>query len=127
MKQPPSVRWIAASVVIFVVLELLLGGWVAQMLAGRQVSHMLSLRIELAMSLTAFFGGGLVVGLISPGPRLVEPAVGAAISVVFTFLIAFFTPVTLLAADPGRMFVGGLCAFIIALFGAHLGERITGN
>jgi hypothetical protein len=62
-----------------------------------------------------------------PGARLVEPAIGAAITVVFTFLISFFTPVTFFAAEPGRMLFGSGIAFVPALFGAHLGERITGN
>jgi hypothetical protein len=122
-----SWSWVAASLLVFLVIELLVGGLVASMLAERSVSHMLSLRIELLMSLVSFLGGGLIVGLISPGPRLVEPAIGAAITVVFTFLISFFTPITFFAAEPGRMLIGGGIAFGLALFGAHLGERITGN
>lgn len=127
MPRPFSRSWLLASIAIFVAIELLLGGWAAHMLAGRQVSHMLSLRVELFMSLLSFGVGGFIVGLISPGKRLVEPAIGAAVSVVFTFLISVFTPITFIAAAPGRMLVGGAIAFVIALFGAHLGEKLTGN
>jgi hypothetical protein len=127
MDRPFSRRWLLSSIVIFTGLELLLGGWLASVFAGRNVSHMLSLRVELFLSLASYFGGGFVVGLISPGPRLLEPAIGAAVSVVFTFLIAFFTPVIFFHADPSRMVVGGVLAFGVALFGAHLGERLTGN
>ena len=126
-KRPVSRAWLAASVLIFTVLELLLGGWLASVFAGRNVSHMLALRVELLMSLGSYFLGGLIVGLISPGKRLLEPAIAAAISVLFTFLIAFFTPVIFFHADPSRMVVGGVVAFLIALFGAHLGEKLTGN
>ena len=125
--RPISRPWIVASILIFVALELLFGGATAYFLSGRNISHMLGLRIELAMSLLSFFLGGFVVGLISPGMRLIEPAIGASVTVVFTFLIAFFTPITVLAADPSRMLMGGLAAFLVALFGAHLGERLTGN
>lgn len=122
-----SRRWLLFSILIFTGLELLIGGWLASIFAGRNVSHMLSLRVELLMSLASYFVGGFLVGLISPGPRLVEPAIGAAVSVVFTFLIAFFTPVIFFHADPSRMFVGGVLAFLIALAGAHFGEKLTGN
>lgn len=122
-----SKTWVLLSIAIFTAFELVLGIGVAWMLEGKNVSHMLGLRIELFMSLASFFVGGFVVGLVSPGPRLTEPAIGAAVTVVFTFLIAFFTPVTILAMDPGRILIGGTAAFLIAMFGAHLGERITGN
>jgi len=125
--RPISWLWVGISTLVFMVLELGLGGFVADLLADRQVSHMLSLRIELLLSLVSFLGGGLIIGVISPGLRLLEPAIGAAITVVFTFFIAFFTPITFFAAEPGRMFVGGAIAFGLALFGAHVGERLTGN
>ena len=112
---------------IFVALELLLGGLVAHLLAGRNISHMLGLRIELALSLLSFLTGGFLVGVLSPGLRLIEPAIGAGVTVVFTFLIAFFTPVTVLAADPNKILIGGIAGFAVALFGAHLGERLRGN
>jgi hypothetical protein len=125
--RPFSNSWLVASIFIFVALELLVGGFVAKLLAGRNVSHMLGLRMELAMSLLAYTGGGFIVGLISPGRRLLEPAIAASVSVLFTFLIAFFTPVVFFHADPGRMVVGGGIAFVLALFGAHWGEKLTGN
>jgi hypothetical protein len=126
-QRPVSKPWIAISILIFMALELLLGGLVSDMLEGRTTSHMLKLRIELALSLLSFLFGGFLVGVFSPGPRLVEPAVGAAVTVVFTFLISFFTPVAFLQASGGRILIGGVMAFGVALFGAHFGEKLTGN
>ena len=126
-ERPVSKAWIVASIAIFMVLELLLGGLMADVLAGRSTSHMLQLRLELGLSLLSFLVGGFLVGILSPGPRLVEPAVGAAATVVFTFLISFFTPVAFLQASGDRILIGGVMGFLVALFGAHLGEKLTGN
>jgi hypothetical protein len=125
--RPFSKTWLIASIVLFTCTELLLGGFIAHAVSGRHVSHMLTLRFEMLASLLSYFSGGYLVGLISPGPRLLEPAVAAAVSVVFTFLISFFTPLTFFHADPSKMLVGGVLAFGVALWGAHLGERVTGN
>ena len=124
-EQPFSRNWLIFSVVIFMVFEIVIGGWLAQVLVGKRISHMLSLRIELILSLGSFFLGGLVVGLISPGRRLMEPAIAAAISVVLTFMISFFTPLMFVQASVSRMLIGGAVAFIVALWGADLGERLT--
>ena len=88
---------------------------------------MLQLRLELGLSLLSFVIGGFLVGVLSPGPRLVEPAIGAAATVVFTFLISFFTPVAFLQASGDRILIGGALGFGVALFGAHIGEKLTGN
>lgn len=124
---PFSWTWVAASLVVFTAFELVVGGWVADLLRGRAVSHMLRIRIELVMSLAGYGVGGFVVGLLSPRLRLLEPAVGAALSVVFTFMISWFTPIVLYGTSLDRMAIGALLAFGIGLFGAHLGERVTGR
>jgi len=125
--RPFSKAWLVASIVLFTTTELVLGGFISHAVSGRFVSHMLTLRLEMALSLASYFAGGYLVGLISPGPRLLEPAVAAACSVVFTFLISIFTPLTFFHADPSKMLLGGVLAFGVALFGAHLGEKVTGN
>lgn len=126
-QRPISWAWVGVSLAIFLGVELLLGGVVSDMLEGRTTSHMLRLRIELGMSLLSYLAGGFVVGVVSPGVRLLEPAIGAAASVAFTFLIAFFTPLTFLHASGDRILVGGMIAFAVGLAGAWAGERLTGH
>lgn len=127
MKRPISTKWVVLSVLIFTAFEVLLGQGVTKLLEGSTTSHMLMLRIELALMSMSFLAGGFLIGVLSPGPRLLEPAIGAAITVVFTFLIAFFSPIVVFQASLSRMVVGGALGFVLALFGAHLGEKITGN
>lgn len=125
--RPVSRPWIIGSTLLFLALELLLAGLVPQLLEGRFVGHVMSLRIEALLMVTSFFVGGFIVGVISPGPRLVEPAIGAAVVVAAGFLIALFSPVAFLRWDPGRIALGSVVAFGLALYGAHLGEKLTGN
>ena len=127
MKRPISTKWVVLSVFIFTAFEVLLGQGVTKLLEGSTTSHMLMLRIELALMSASFLAGGFLIGVLSPGPRLLEPAIGAAITVVFTFLIAFFSPIVVFQASLSRMVVGGALGFVLALFGAHLGEKLTGN
>ena len=122
-----STKWVVISVIIFATFEVLLGVGVMRLVAQSRPSHMFMLRLELAMMLASFLAGGFLIGVISPGIRLLEPAVGAAVTVVFTFLIACFSPILIYQASSSRILVGGGLGFLVALFGAHMGERLTGN
>jgi len=125
--RPISTKWIVLSFLVFMAFELLLGQGLTRLLTGSTTSHMLMLRLEMLLMSASFLAGGFLIGVVSPGPRLIEPAIGAAITVVFTFLIAFFTPVVFYQASLSRMLIGGVIGFGVALFGAHLGEKVTGN
>ena len=71
--------------------------------------------------------GGVVIGAISPGKTLFEPAVGALIVAVPT--IAYLMKVTPDAFSPslGAYIVGGLIGVMTSLFGAFVGEKIQGD
>jgi hypothetical protein len=125
--RPVSAKWVVLSVVIFTACELLLGQGLTRLLAGSTTSHMLMLRLEMVLMSASFLAGGFLIGVLSPGPRLLEPAIGAAITVVSTFFIAFFSPIMIYQASLPRMLIGGVVGFVVALFGAHLGEKVTGN
>jgi peptidoglycan/LPS O-acetylase OafA/YrhL len=125
---PFAVRWVVASVFIFTALELLIAVVLAPaVLASYLASTMVQLRIQVMMHLASFFLGGILVGVISPGVRLVEPAVGAFLSVLVTFMISIFLPVHWLQFDVGRLFWGGGIAFLLAIAGAYTGEKWMGN
>jgi hypothetical protein len=110
-----AVAFLIAQVVILVGLPFVIRSFDPQGLAG------------LLISVGIFLVGGIGVGLISPGKTFIEPAVGALIAVIPTAsYLAITTPEgfqpTLLA-----YVVAGSLGVMFALFGAFLGEKISGN
>ena len=77
------------------------------------------------MMLVSYFLGGMFIGLISPGIRIFEPAVGAFLAVLFTFIYSFFTPHRFFGFAINRLMIGGIIAFVLALVGADLGEKLA--
>ena len=122
---PRKILWIVISMIVFLAVEVVLGGFIGPLLRGRFVGHIFFLKIEVFLMLISYFFGGLVVGLISPGIRIFEPAVGAALAVFFTCAYSFFTPHRFYGFSFGRMSVGAIIAFVLALLGADLGERLA--
>lgn len=125
--RPFSTGWVVASVLLFMGVELFLGGFVGEVICGRYFSQMLALRLQVVLNLSSYFIGGFIIGLISPGIRMLEPAIGAAISVALTLLIAVFLPSVFLRVTQDKLLIGGAIAFALALAGAYLGERLAGN
>jgi hypothetical protein len=77
----------------------------------------------LMVSVPVAFGGGVIVGLFSPGKTFIEPAVGAMISAVPTAaVIAASTPD---GFEPTALayVICAAMAVMMALFGAFLGEK----
>ena len=120
-----SWMWIIMSMVIFLAIELLLGGVAGRLIAGRFVGHVFWIKIEVILMLVSYFIGGMLVGLVSSGIRIFEPAVGAFFAVLFTFIYSFFTPHRFFGFSINRLVIGGIIAFVLALIGADLGERIA--
>lgn len=112
---------------IFMGAELLLGVVVGEVVVGRYVSMSLRFLVQGLLHVASFFVGGLIVGLISTGVRITEPAVGAALSVVATLAMTVFSPYTFMQLETSKLIVGGVIAFVVALSGAELGERVTGH
>jgi hypothetical protein len=122
-----STFWMVMSIVVFIVAEVVIGYVVGTFLLGSYVSRMWHLRMQVVLYLGAYFVGGLVVGLISPGVRMIEPAIGAFVSVFLTLAISLFLPHTFMRLDFGKLLLGGGIAFAIAFAGARIGERMMGN
>lgn len=122
-----STFWMVVSIVTFIVTEVVLGYVVGTLLLGGYVSQMWHLRMQVVLYLGAYFVGGIFIGLVSPGIRIVEPAVGAFVSVFLTLAISLFLPYTFMRISLGKLVIGGLIAFFIALSGARIGERMMGN
>lgn len=117
--------WVFSSFGVFVLIELFLGGFIGQMVIGRFVPHVLTYQIEVLLMLGSFFIGGAIIGLISPKVRIIEPALAAFLSVLLTLSISFFSPYQFMSFSWTKVIIGGGIAFLLALFGARFGEKIS--
>lgn len=122
-----SKKWMLISMAIFIGVELFLGGLVGNFIVGRYMSISLKFLLQGLLHLVSFFIGGFIIGLISPGIRIHEPAIGAFLSVSLMLCISFFTPYSFIHFSFTKMIIGGAIAFFLALSGAKFGERIIGN
>jgi len=122
-----SKGWMIASTAIFIAVELFLGGLIGEIVVGRFISINLRFMLQGLLNLVSFFIGGFIIGLISPGIRTKEPAVGAFLSVALMLCLSFFTPYSFIRFSITKMLIGGGMAFFLALAGARLGEKTVGN
>lgn len=126
--QPFATSWVLASVLIFTGMEIAIAIVLAPAIfAGRLASPMLQMRLQMIMHLASFLVGGVLVGVISPRVRLLEPAVGAFIAVALVFLMSVFMPYSFFHWSWSKVLLGGGIAFVLALAGAYTGEKWMGN
>ena len=125
--QPFSTKWMLASMAIFIGIELLLGGIVGQIVVGRFMSLSLRFMLQGLLNVVSFFIGGFIIGVISPGLRVREPATGAFLSVAVMLILSIFTPYSFIRFSLTKMIIGGVVAFCLALTGAKIGEKVTGH
>ena len=69
----------------------------------------------------------LLIGAISPGLRMREPAVGAFCSVALMLGLTLFTPYSFIRFSLTKLLLGGIIACFLAYWGAELGEKLTGH
>ena len=127
MKQEFSWKWTAISFVVFVLMETVIGAVIGQFIVGKYVSHNLQFLMQGLCNVGSYFVGGFVIGLVSPGLRIYEPAAGAFLAVAGTLILTVFSPFTFLAFSMPKMIIGGAIAFFLAMTGAKIGERLSGN
>lgn len=125
--RPFSYGWLLTSMATFIGIEMLLGGLVGKYIVGRYVSISLGFTLQGLLNLSSYFLGGLLIGVVSPGVRILEPALGAACSVALMMVLTLFTPYGFMSMSPPKLLLGGIIAFFIALSGAKLGEKLAGN
>lgn len=120
--------WALLSVVVFCAVELFIGGYLGDLVAGRFVGIALNYKLQMMMMLASYFIGGFIIGVLSPGVRIFEPAVGAFASVAMTFAMRFFVPMWWFRhASLTDIAIGGAIAGFLAYYGAKYGEKLTGN
>jgi hypothetical protein len=116
-----SMKWVLFSVLIYITAEIVLGLWVGGVVVGKYISISLRFMLQGLLNLASYFVGGFIIGLISPGLRIYEPAVGAFLAVSLTLLLSFFAPYSFIQFSMTKMLLGGGIAFFLALAGARLG------
>ncbi len=127
MERPFSKKWMFTSMAIFIVSEILIGIVIGNIIVGKYVSMGLQFMLQGLCMLLAFYIGGIIIGIITPGVRLMEPACGAFLSVTTMMVITFFTPSRFFHFSLTKVIIGGAIAFALALAGAKTGEKITGQ
>ena len=127
MYKPFSKPWMFISFFVFIVVELILGGYVGEVVVGKYMSIHLRFMLQGLLNLVSYFIGGFIIGVISPGVRVYEPAAGAFLSVLTMLLITFFTPYSFIHFSMTKVIIGGGIAFFLALTGASFGEKLVGN
>lgn len=126
-QRPFDLKWVLASMGVFIAAEILFGALLADVLAGPVTSMTLRFMLQGVLNLLGFFVGGVLIGLFSPGLRIREPAMGAFLCVVLMMLLTLFTPYSFIRFSLTKMLIGGAVAFWLALVGARCGERLAGN
>ena len=111
-------KWVLVSIIVFLVIQVVLS-----VIFG--IFGLLTLGFGFVLFLVVkpltYFIGGIVTGRMSPGITIREPAIGA---VVISVLGIIFDSTR---APGGRvlwMIVAGVLAFLLALAGAQIGERM---
>jgi hypothetical protein len=123
--QPFSMGWVLGSMAVFVIAQLILAVVVGQVLMGSRIAFGLQQVVQGLLILVSYFVGGFIVGVISPKIRIIEPALGAFLSIFLVVLVSFVMPNSYIHFDWLRLIIGGIIAFALALYGATLGEKLT--
>lgn len=125
--RPFSWRWVVLSIVAFIGAELAIGGLVGELVLGRMVSINTSFLLQGLLNLSGFVVGGFIIGVVSPGRRIVEAAAAGAATMALISVMAVFVPFRYIGYSQGSFVLAALLAAAIGAAGAYGGERITGN
>ncbi len=122
-----SRRWVGLSMIVFVAAEVLIGGVLGELIAGRMLSINTSFLLQGLLNLAGFVVGGFVVGVISPGRRVAEPAMAGFATIVLIAILSVFVPFRYMGYRGSSLLLAGAIAAGLAALGATWGERLTGN
>lgn len=117
--------WVFASMAVFVAAQLLLSVVFGQILLGSRIPYGLQHVVQGSLMLLSYFAGGFIIGVVSPGVRMIEPALGAFLSIFLVVFVSFVLPNSYIQFQWLKMLIGGAIAFALALYGAKLGEKLT--
>jgi peptidoglycan/LPS O-acetylase OafA/YrhL len=113
--------------VVFIGVELTVSGLVGHALLKNAMSVSLSFTLQGLLHVSSFFLGGFLIGVVSPKLRIWEPAIGGFLAVLLMFVLTAFIPNVFVQFEGGKVLMAGGFALVLALVGARLGEKLTGN
>lgn len=117
--------WLLFSLVVFIVAEISIAGLFQTNLFWTFIPQSFRYLVEIVSFLISFLVGGMIVGLVSPSIRVLEPAIAAFFSVVVLLSNGFFTQHGFYDFSLIKLIIGGSIAFALAMSGARLGEKIA--
>lgn len=125
--RPFSTRWVWMSMFAFIAAEIVVGGVLGELILGRMLSMNTSFLLQGLLNMAGFVIGGFAIGLLSPGRRIAEPAVGAACTMMLLAVTALFVPYRFLGYSSSGFIVAAAIAAALGAGGAFSGEKLTGN
>lgn len=129
-KRTFSASWVLASTLGYLALQVLLGIVVQNFVSPYIVAQHTRFFAEGLVIVLGFYVGAFIVGVISPGRRLLEPVLAAAAVIVITYSVASFTPQMsgwYRYEGLGGSGIAIVLAALVAACGAYSGERLMGN
>ena len=130
-KQPLSWFWIVVGAVIIAALDIMMRSWLVTTDFALSLSEIAGGKWMIfgIGAVVSYFGGGVVIGRLSPGETIREPAFAAVLAVLCVLALQY-------TAFPDAPWTGGvfleragiaLLSFGLALLGAKTGERLQGE
>jgi stress response protein SCP2 len=120
-----SWAWMLASLVVFIITEIGIAGLFQTNLFWSFIPQSFRFLVEIVSFSISFLVGGMIVGLVSPSIRVLEPAIAAFFSVIILLSNGFFTAHGFADFSLIKMLIGGSVAFALAMSGARLGEAMA--
>ena len=123
--KPFSWGLVFGCLVLFIIIEMILGGFVGPFVAGRYLSYTLTFSLRGFLNLASFFLGGMLIGAVSPVRRFYEPAVAAFLYIFLMFCLNFFHPHRFYIFQFSKALIGGGIAFVLAYLGTQTGNGMV--
>lgn len=125
---PLSIKWILIGFAVQGGLTWLLPAMLLEPLGPPLVEALGELWATIAfiaiVAFGAFFGGGLLVALFSPGDTIKEPALAATLAIVFNQIYSLSQGAPF---SPLGIVIGAALGYGFALAGAKVGEKLQGD
>ena len=125
-----SFNWVILSVLGYLALQVGLGMLAKLFVFPFAATKHTEFMAQGLIIIVGFYVGAFIIGVISPGRRLLEPVLGAVLAVGAAFSVSNFTPQMggwFRIDGIGMMTTAALLAGVIAAFGVHSGEKLMGN
>lgn len=125
-----SFNWVILSLLGYFGLQVLLGLFANIFVFPAAATKHTDFFAQGLIIILSYYAGSFVIGVISPGRRMLEPVLGAVLSVATVFSVSSFTPQMggwYRVDGLGSMATASLMAGVIAALGVYSGEKLMGN